>query len=65
MPNTVRVAEANLNMDPEYDAHAPMTNKQTAKLRDLCADLDEEFDAALDQKQAYERIIELEKMRDA
>lgn len=60
MPNTLRVAEKNLNMDPHYDAHAPITEVQAAKLRQLCERLDEPFDGNLDQQQAVERIRLLE-----
>lgn len=60
MPNTLRVAEKNLNLDPNYDADAPMTEVQSAKLRQLCDKLDEPFDGNLNQKQAAERIDALE-----
>ncbi|WP_296418710.1 DUF3072 domain-containing protein [Pseudooctadecabacter sp.] len=64
MPNTLRVAEANLNLDPHYDADAPMTEVQAAKLRQLCDKLDEPFDGALTQQQAVERIRFLEDRAD-
>ena len=65
MPNTLRVAEANLNMDPDYDADAPITEVQAARLRQLCEALGEPFDAALTQRQAMERIAALEEVRDS
>jgi len=64
MPNTLRVAEANLNLDPHYDADAPMTEVQAAKLQKLCDQLEEPFDGALNQQQAMERIRLLEQEAD-
>ncbi|SLN42746.1 DUF3072 domain-containing protein [Pseudooctadecabacter jejudonensis] len=64
MPNTLRVAQANLNMDPDYDANAPMTEVQAAELRALCEKLDEPFDTALNQRQAMERIGALQDQLD-
>lgn len=64
MPNTFRVAEKNLNMDPEYEPDAPMSEKQAARLRQLCEKLDEPFDTALNQQQTEERIRQLEERVD-
>jgi hypothetical protein len=61
MTNTFRVTEKNLNIDPEYDPDAPMSEKQAARLRELCEKLDEPFDTALNQRQTEERIRQLEK----
>lgn len=65
MPSMLKVAQANLNMDPFYEPDADMTVKQAAQLRDLCEKLDEEFDGNLTQQQAANRIIALEDQLDS
>ena len=60
MQKPVDIAQANLNMDPTYDAPAPMTEAQEAELKALCDRLDEPFDNSLTQQQARERIRLLE-----
>ena len=48
-----------------HEADAKMTGEQADKLRALCEEFNEEFDASLTQAQAEERIAELMKRKRA
>ena len=49
--------------DIDNAADEPMTARQTAELKDLCAEMDEEFDRSLNRDQASKRIAALKEIR--
>jgi uncharacterized damage-inducible protein DinB len=57
----VVAAEAQL----DFGGDEPITEKQAAQLRQLCEELDEEFDGNLTEVQAKKRIAALQEMKSA
>ncbi|MEL6959279.1 MAG: DUF3072 domain-containing protein [Pseudomonadota bacterium] len=63
MLQSYQVVSENLASDRKIDEDKPMTEVQAAKLRELCDELGEDYDAALNQYQAAKRIAALEEIK--
>ncbi len=52
-----------VNAQTDIGSRSEMTAKQTAELTELCAELGEDYDSSLTEKQAQERISTLREMK--